>query len=26
MGVLTVFTAAMMWWNRKRIVADEKAK
>ena len=24
MGVLTVFTAAMMWWNRKRIVADAK--
>ena len=24
MGLLTVFTAAMMWWNRKRIVADEK--
>ena len=24
MGLLTVFTAAMMWWNRKRIIADEK--
>ena len=25
MGVLTVFTLGMMWWNRMRIVADEKA-
>jgi PTS system galactitol-specific IIC component len=24
MGLLTVFTAAMMWWNRKRIIEDEK--
>ena len=24
MGVLTVFTLGMMWWNRSRIVADEK--
>jgi len=24
MGVLTVFTLGMMWWNRMRIVADEK--
>ena len=23
MGVLTLFTLAMMWWNRKRIVAEE---
>ena len=23
MGVLSVFTLGMMWWNRKRIVADE---
>ncbi|MBR1388919.1 MAG: PTS sugar transporter subunit IIC [Prevotella sp.] len=25
MGVLTLITLAMMWWNRKQIVADEKA-
>ena len=25
MGVLTVFTVAMMWFNRKRIIADESA-
>ena len=24
MGLLTVFTIGMMWWNRQRIVADEK--
>jgi PTS system galactitol-specific IIC component len=24
MGVLTLFTLGMMWWNRSRIVADEK--
>ena len=25
MGVLTLFTLGMMYWNRVRIVADEKA-
>ncbi|MBR4130407.1 MAG: PTS sugar transporter subunit IIC [Bacteroidaceae bacterium] len=24
MGVLTVFTLGMMWWNRRRIIADEE--
>jgi PTS system galactitol-specific IIC component len=24
MGVLTIFTAGMMWFNRKRIIEDEK--
>ena len=23
MGVLTIFTLCMMWWNRKRIIAEE---
>ena len=26
MGVLTLITLAMMWWNRSRIVAEEKVK
>ena len=24
MGMLTVFTLGMMWWNRRRIIADEE--
>ena len=26
MGVLTLITLAMMWWNRSRIIAEEKVK